>query len=278
MIIGGKMKEIKFTKMSGAGNDFIVIDNYNKKINLTARQIEAICRRRFSVGADGLIMIEKSFKNYDFYMRFFNNDGKEAEMCGNGGRCAARFAYLKKHARKKMEFLAKDGPHKAIITKKNIAKLKMIEPFNMKLKIKLKIKNKIFTGHYLNTGVPHFVIFVKNLEKLDVYNLGREIRFHKFFAPHGTNVNFAQKINDIYFIRTYERGVEAETYACGTGATASAIIINKLTNEKSPIVLKAKGGLLKVFFKKDNSGYIDVWLEGPANIIYEGKLNKEATL
>jgi len=107
MIIGGKMKEIKFTKMSGAGNDFIVIDNYNKKINLTARQIEAICRRRFSVGADGLIMIEKSFKNYDFYMRFFNNDGKEAEMCGNGGRCAARFAYLKKHARKKMEFLAK---------------------------------------------------------------------------------------------------------------------------------------------------------------------------
>ncbi|MCX7698409.1 MAG: diaminopimelate epimerase [Candidatus Goldbacteria bacterium] len=272
------MKEIKFTKMSGAGNDFIVIDNYNKKINLTASQIEKICRRRFSVGADGLIMIEKSFKNYDFYMRFFNNDGKEAEMCGNGGRCAARFAYLKKYAKKSMEFLAKDGPHKAVITGKNIVKLKMIEPYNMKLNIKLKIKNKSITGHYLNTGVPHFVIFVNNLEKFDIFNIGREIRFHKFFAPKGTNVNFIQKINNLYFIRTYERGVEAETYACGTGATAAAIIINQLKNEKSPIILKAKGGLLKIYFKKDNTGYIDVWLEGPANIIYEGKLNKEATM
>jgi diaminopimelate epimerase len=270
------MKKIKFTKMSGAANDFIVIDNFNKKIKLSARQIEAICRRRFSAGADGLIMIEKSFKNYDFYMRFFNNDGKEAEMCGNGGRCAARFAYIKKYASKKMEFLAKDGPHKALIVKNNIVKLKMIEPYNMKLNIKIKIKNKIIKGHYLNTGVPHFVIFVKDLEKLDIFNIGREIRFHKLFAPQGTNVNFIQKINDMFFIKTYERGVEAETFACGTGATASAIIVNQLTNEKSPITLKAKGGLLKVYFKKDNTGYSDVWLEGNANIIYEGILNKEA--
>ncbi len=270
------MKELKFIKMSGAGNDFIVIDNYNKKINLSAMQIEAICRRGFSVGADGLIMIEKSFKNYNFFMRFFNNDGKESEMCGNGGRCAARFAYLKKHAGKKMEFMAKDGPHKAIIIKNNIVKLKMIEPFNIKLKIKLKIKNKIIVGNYLNTGVPHFVIFVNNLENFDVFNIGKEIRFHKFFAPQGTNVDFIQKINNIYFIRTYERGVEAETYACGTGATASAIIINKLKNEKSPVLLKTKGGLLKVYFKRYNFEYVDVWLEGPANVIYEGKLNKEA--
>lgn len=272
------MKEIKFTKMSGAGNDFIVIDNYNKKTKLSKRQIEKICRRRFSVGADGLIMIEKSFKNYNFYMRFFNNNGKEAEMCGNGGRCAARFAYLKKYAGKKMEFLAKDGPHKAIIMKNNCVKLKMIEPYNLKLKIKLKIKNKVINGSYLNTGVPHFIVFVNNLEKFDIYSLGKEIRFHKFFAPQGTNVNFIQKINDVYFIRTYERGVEAETYACGTGATAAAIIINKLKNEKSPVSLKAKGGLLKVYFKKNNSEYIDVWLEGPADIIYEGELNKEAIL
>lgn len=269
------MKEIKFTKMSGAGNDFIVIDNYNKKINLSSVHIEKLCKRRFSIGADGLIMIEKSFKNYDFYMKFFNNDGKEAEMCGNGGRCAARFAFLKKYAGRKMEFLAKDGPHKAIITNNNIVKLKMIEPYNMKLNIKLKIKNKIITGNYLNTGVPHFVIFSNDLEKLDIFNIGREIRFHKFFAPQGTNVNFIQKINDIYFIRTYERGVEAETYACGTGATASAIIINKLKNENNPVSIKAKGGLLKIYFKKDNSRYTDVWLEGNANVIYEGRLCKE---
>jgi diaminopimelate epimerase len=271
------MKNIKFTKMSGNGNDFIVIDNYSGDIKLSGAQIAALCRNRFSVGADGLIMLQKGTTGNDFYMKFYNNDGREAEMCGNGGRCISRFAYMNGRAGKNMRFLAKDGTHEAQIKPNNDVKLRMIDPFDIKPDTRVKAAGKIITGFYLNTGVPHFVVMVKNINSVDVQNLGRELRFHKAFAPNGANVNFVQKTGDNTFaIRTYERGVEGETLACGTGATASGIALYLQAKAKSPVKLKAKGGMLKIYFKDDGGRITDVWLEGNARVVAEGTLNQEA--
>ncbi len=269
------MQDIYFYKMSGAGNDFIIIDSFNKNIKLNQKQIEKICRRGFAIGADGLMFIKKSTdKKYDFIMSYYNSDGKEAEMCGNGGRCISRFAYLKGYAKRKMKFLAKDGEHIAEIKSGCNVKLKMINPFDIRENIKIKTDGKVITGHFINTGVPHFVIPVKNIESVDVVKLGRQIRFHKFFAPKGTNVNFAKIENNKIILRTYERGVENETYACGTGAVATAI----LSGEKSPVFIKVSGGLLKVYFEKENDNFKNVYLEGPATFVAEGRIKKEAFL
>jgi diaminopimelate epimerase len=272
------MKELRFTKMSGNGNDFIVIDNYGGKVGLSGKEIKAICTDRFSVGADGLIMLEKSMKPYSFYMHFFNNDGGEADMCGNGGRCIARFAFLNKRAGKKMKFMAKDGGHDAEIGSNGIVKLKMIKPYDVRLEVKVKVnvKGKIVTGTYMNTGVPHFVVPVKDIERVDVQRLGRMLRFHKAFRHKGTNVNFIQKKGKAFAIRTYERGVEAETYACGTGATAAGIALYLANKAKPPVELMAKGGPLKIYFKAKGREVSDVWLEGNARVVSEGIINSEA--
>jgi diaminopimelate epimerase len=271
------MKLLKFTKMSGNGNDFIVIDNYSGKIKLSGKEIEALCTSRFSIGADGLIMLEKCRKPYDFYMRFYNNDGLEAEMCGNGGRCISRFAYLNKRAGAKMMFMAKDGEHEAGIKSNGTVKLKMILPYDLKLNVKVKAAGEKITGTYLNTGVPHFVVSVNDIEKVDVQCLGRALRFHKVFGDKGTNVNFIQKKGGIYAIRTYERGVEAETFACGTGATAAGISLYMNKKAKPPVKFMTKGGLLTIYFDACGCcGISDVWLEGNARVVSEGIVSKEA--
>jgi len=270
------MKTLKFTKMSGNGNDFIVIDNYSGKVKLSGKAIQAICTNRLSIGADGLIMLEKHKKPYAFYMRFYNNDGREADMCGNGGRCISRFAYLNKRAKSKMKFMAKDGEHRAEIRSGGIVKLKMINPFDVKLEVRVRVRGKTITGSYLNTGVPHFVVPVKDINKVDVQGLGRMLRFNKAFGRKGTNVNFIQKKGKVFAIRTYERGVEAETYACGTGATAAGIALYRNKKAKPPVKLMTKGGPLKIYFKTRGSEVSDVWLEGNARVVSEGIVNKEA--
>jgi diaminopimelate epimerase len=271
------MKNIKFTKMSGNGNDFIVLDNMKGSIKLSGDEIRALCETRFSIGADGLIMAEKGGRGRDFYMKFYNNDGREAEMCGNGGRCIARFAYLKGIAGAEMIFEAKDGLHEAKVLAGGGVKLKMIDPFGMKDNIKVKYAGKTLKGFFVNTGVPHFVTEVKDINKTDVREMGRSIRFDKAFKPAGTNVNFVQRISkSSFYIRTYERGVEDETYACGTGAAASAVAMHLINGAESPVTLKAKGGELKIYFKEDSGKISMLYLEGNARIIAEGIVCDEA--
>lgn len=270
------MKAIRFTKMSGAGNDFVVIDNTAGKIRISKKQIEALCRRGLSIGADGLMTLEKSpDKRYSFRMRYYNADGGEADMCGNGGRCIARFAYMKGRAPAKMRFIAADGEHTAEMLKGGRVKLGMITPHSMKLN--MKIADLKVNGGFLNTGVPHFAVEVKDIAKVDVRGLGRKLRFHRAFAPKGTNVNFIQKTgSNAYRIRTYERGVEDETLACGTGAVACGIILHAMGKAKSPVAMKANGGMLKIHFGKDCCSYSNVFLEGPASVVMEGTVMPEA--
>ena len=271
------MEKIKFTKMSGNGNDFIVIDNMKGSLKLSGAEIKALCENRFSIGADGLIMAEKGAKGCDFYMKFYNNDGREAEMCGNGGRCVARFAYLKGIAGPDMVFAAKDGMHEAKVLAGGAVKLKMIDPFGMKKNVAVRYAGKTFKGFFVNTGVPHFVIEVKDIFKTDVRAMGRCVRFDKIFKPAGTNVNFVQRINkSSFYIRTYERGVEDETYACGTGAAASAVAMHLTGGAASPVTLKAKGGKLKIYFKDDSGKISGLYLEGNARVIAEGIVCDEA--
>lgn len=272
-----KTDKYKFTKMSGNGNDFIVMDNFDGKIKLSAKQIEAICTPKFSLGADGLILLEKAKTGFDFYMKFYNNDGLEAEMCGNGGRCIAKFAYISGRAKEKMLFLAKDGAHEAEIKKNGDVKLKMIDPFDYKKDVKIRLGGSEYKGSFINTGVPHFVIEVKNLPAARVKYIGKEIRFHTRFAPKGTNVNFIEKTGtDIFDIRTYERGVEDETFACGTGATAAGITLYLSGKAASPVSFNTKGGLLKIYFKEENKIITDVHLEGNARVIADGFVGEDA--
>lgn len=272
-----KTNVLKFTKMSGNGNDFILMDNFDGQIKLSAKQIEALCSPKFSIGADGLILLEKSSKGHDFFMKFYNNDGKEAEMCGNGGRCIARFAFETGRAKEKMTFLAKDGVHTAEIKKNGDVKLKMINPFDYRKEVKIRLGGSEVKGAFINTGVPHFVIEVKDLAAVKVKHLGKEIRFHTSFAPKGTNVNFIEKTAaNVYDIRTYERGVEDETFACGTGATAAGITLYLGGKATSPVTFNTKGGLLKIYFKEENKVITDVHLEGNARIVASGIVGVDA--
>jgi diaminopimelate epimerase len=198
-------------------------------------------------------------------------------MCGNGGRCIARFAYLHKRAPVKMRFMAKDGEHSAEIKSSGIVKLKMIDPFDIKTDVRAKVDGKTYSGTFMNTGVPHFVVPVKNIDAVDVQNTGRALRFHRVFGPRGTNVNFVQKKGRVFAIRTYERGVEAETMACGTGATAAGIALYIGRKAAPPVNMASRGGPLKIYFKEtEHCGIMDVWLEGNARVVAEGTVNKEA--
>lgn len=270
------MKNVYFTKMSGNGNDFIVVDNMKGSIKFTAAGIRAVCTNHFSIGADGLILLEKAPAGYDFYMKFYNNDGRQAEMCGNGGRCAARFAYMSGFAGIKMKFLAGDGPHEAEIKPKSMVKLRMTEPFDIKPSVNVRASKGVITGFFANTGVPHFVTAVRNINTVDVKNLGEELRFHRAFKPAGTNVNFVGKAEGGFAIRTYERGVENETLACGTGATAAALALYSKGLAKSPVTLMAKGGKLRIYFKENCGKFTDVYLEGDARGVARGYICEEA--
>jgi len=263
-----------FTKMTGAGNDFVIIDNFKGKIKLSKDEIIKICRRKFGLDADGLLLLEKH-KDADFYMRFYNNDGSEADMCGNAARCIARYAYENGYAKDKVNFVAKDGPHYAEV-KKETVKLQMTNPKMLQLNVKFKLASRQVKGGYVNTGVPHFVMEVDGLDRYEVVKEGRLIRNHQIFRPAGTNAMFIQKkAKDRYAIRSYERGVEDETLACGTGATAAGIIMHAYGRASSPVTFDAPGGTLKISFKYKDHKYTDVFLEGPASMVAAGKISEE---
>jgi diaminopimelate epimerase len=270
--------KIPFMKMSGSGNDFILIDHREPflKEDRLKDFIRKVCRRRISVGADGLILIERSQKA-DFKWRFYNSDGSEAEMCGNGGRCAARFANLKGIAGPSLKFETLAGILSAQVDGKKV-KLEMTKPFGLKLDETIFVDGEKQVFSTINTGVPHAVLFVEDLEGVDIIPVGRAIRFHSNFAPGGTNVNFIllEKGSQLS-IRTYERGVEDETLACGTGAVAAALVAAFKGRVKSPVSIKTRGGeVLKVYFEIEAKEVKRVLFEGDVHIIYEAEMWEEA--
>lgn len=269
---------IEFWKMSGSGNDFILIDNRDGKVleNDLGRVVKRTCRRRESVGADGVIFITGS-DTYDFGWRFFNADGGEAEMCGNGGRCAARFAYLKGIAGPGMTFETRIGPISAEVNGR-IVKVLMPNPEGYQKDITLSPDVGWIHADFINTGVPHVVIGVGSLEDHPVFEQGRNIRYHPAFSPQGTNANFMKALDShIIEIRTYERGVEDETLACGTGAIASALTAAARGMVQSPVRVRTRGGEeLLIHFKTREKEFHDIWLEGNTTLVYKARLNEEA--
>jgi diaminopimelate epimerase len=272
------MNPIPFTKMSGTGNDFIIIDNRARVVaddGLTDF-IRKVCRRKMSVGADGLILIESS-DQADFRWRFFNSDGSLAEMCGNGARCAARFAFLNGIAGERLSFETEAGIINGQVSDSG-AKVKIPDPADFRLDYSVDLKSGPLTVSSVNTGVPHVVVMTDSVEEVDVFELGREIRNHDAFAPAGTNVNFIcpQRPGQLD-IRTYERGVEDETLACGTGSIASALVAACKLNWPSPISLKTRSReSLTIHFSENSQVFTDVYLEGDARLIYSAELGEDA--
>ena len=272
---------IPITKMSGAGNDFIIIDHRSLFIPvlLHPQFAQMVCRRRFSVGADGLILIENA-EATDFAWRFYNNDGSIAEMCGNGARCAARYAYQHGIAGQTMNFSTVAGVIEAeILGEQEHVSVRMTEPFGFQNSTLISLGGQEREIFSINTGVPHAVLFV-DTDDIPLKQWGRTVRFHEDFEPAGTNVNFIRVLEDgNLHVRTYERGVEDETMACGTGVVASAIIAAMQGLAESPVEVITSGGeSLMVQFESDGNKVINVYLQGAARIIYEGQLTAEALL
>jgi len=272
----GMREEIRFVKASGAGNDFVLIDNTSG--SLAADQpflASVLCRRHTGIGADGLIVLENSRKA-DFAMKYYNADGSYGGMCGNGGRCAALFAAENGLARSRLSFEALDFVYRAEVTGGSV-KLAMKNPGPITTR-KLHIRSDDFDLTCVDTGSPHAVVFEEDLERADVAGIGKEIREHESFKPHGTNVNFVQKgVSAEIPYRTYERGVEAETLACGTGAVAIAIASHFCHATSSPVMLRTRSNEnLTVSFQTDGASYTDVILEGPAIILFEGRFLYES--
>ncbi len=260
---------IRFSKMEGAGNDFIVIDNREKIFPVPEHSLAAeMCVRKKSIGADGVILLQSSEKA-DFKMRIFNPDGGEAEMCGNGARCIAKFACDNKIAGRKMKIETMAGMLSASV-EGDMIKVKMGDPFDLKTDVYVSFPDKQVKLDFINTGVPHAVLFVEKIGQVDVEGLGRKIRNAAEFRPSGTNVNFVEISPDnLVKVRTYERGVEAETLACGTGVVASAIISHRQKNVKAPVkvITKSEDSII-VDFKFGDGSYKNVYMTGPAKLIY----------
>lgn len=274
------MKKITFTKMVASGNDFVLVrlKAENQFLRALARKV---CDRKFGIGADGLLALEKS-KRARLKMRIFNADGSEAKMCGNGARCVALLA-----GKKKISIETKAGIIASVVHNNNV-KIKLTKPKGIKLDIPLRFKKRNMRMSFINTGVPHVVIFTQGLDKFDIIGLARFIRYHKRFAPFGTNVNFVEVLDkDAIKVRTYERGVEDETLACGTGSVASSLIFALKTHaarhnalsgvrqsfveDAGKIYVHTKGGeVLKVYFERNKKGFRNVWLEGRARIVCKG--------
>ena len=269
------MKTIKFTKTVATSNDFIVIDSRRPVVGSRLPAFaKMICDRKHSVGADGLIILERSRKA-DFRMRIFNPDGSEAEMCGNGSRCIALFAATKHIAPKQMTIETAAGILNATVAK-DIVKVKLTDPKDIRWDFCLTINRCPYRVSFMNTGVPHIVYFVDDLDKVDVKKLGSEIRYHSRFSPEGANADFVKILGrDRIKIRTYERGVEDETLACGTGAVASALISAKANKMPSPMVVETQGGeKLKVYFELTKGTFRDVYLEGKASLVFDGTISR----
>lgn len=257
--------KIAFFKYQGTGNDFVILENRDNKYDgITPSQVKHICNRRFGVGADGLMLLNKH-PELDFEMKYFNADGNESSMCGNGGRCLVQFAKDQGMFKSTYRFMAVDGKHEADIDMQN------------KVRLKMKDVDKVdYHNSYaiLNTGSPHFVKFAEDVENIDVAETGHDIRYSKSFAAEGINVNFVETTNeDGIFVRTYERGVEDETLSCGTGVTASALM--NAHNEKgfNRVEVRTPGGHLSVEFNKiDDEHFDNIWLCGPAEFVYKGEI------
>jgi diaminopimelate epimerase len=272
------LEEIEFWKMNGSGNDFLLIDNRSGRVKeeQMATLATRACRRRESVGADGAIFVVPSDR-FDFRWRFFNADGSEAEMCGNGGRCVARFALLMGIAGPKMTFETIAGPVSAEVNGR-VVKVHMPDPHGLKTDIALDRQQGWISVDFVNTGVPHTVVHVSDLSPHPVIEQGRVIRYHPLFAPAGTNADFISiKEKNLIEVRTYERGVEDETLACGTGAMASALVAAARGKVKSPVAVKTRGGdVLTIHFRGERDAFHDLWLEGSTSIVCRAKLHEEA--
>lgn len=268
---------LSFWKMNGAGNDFVVLDNRELKLDLNPETVARLCQRQRGVGADGLLAVEPAQNGADYRMRYYNADGGEAEMCGNGARCFARFVNLLEGNRlSATTFETMAGVIEAEFQGDQV-RIQLSTPHSLRLNDVLDLAGESHTVHSVNTGVPHAVVFVDDLDAVDIRRLGAATRYHEHFAPKGTNANFVREIAPGHiWIRTYERGVEDETLACGTGMVACALIHHELTGAPSPIrVLVAGGDTLEVGFTKTEEGlYSDVTLLGPAEFTFAGNLER----
>lgn len=253
---------IPFIKYHGTGNDFVIIDNRALELSLTQGQIAQLCDRKFGIGADGLILLETQEEIAK--MVYYNSDGAPSSMCGNGGRCFVDFAQNLNVLRDEGEFLAVDGMH-PFKMQNHLVSLKMGDVSEIET-----IEDAVF----MNTGSPHYIKWVDNVQEMDIVTSAHKIRFNKRFADEGTNVNFVEQINGVTHIRTYERGVEDETLSCGTGATACAIAMHYMQKtEDHGLTIHVLGGKLHVSFTpKANSSYTDVWLTGPTTRVFEGTI------
>lgn len=266
---------LSFWKMNGAGNDFVMLDNRGLSLNLDQDTIARLCDRHRGIGADGLLAVEPAQGTGDFRMRYYNADGGEAEMCGNGARCFARYVNkLHEDKLSGVSFETQAGIISAEFEGEQV-RINMSTPHNLKLHQELVVDGMPQIVHSVNTGVPHAVVLVEDLDHTDVRRLGAALRYHEAFAPKGTNANFVQVIEPGYIrIRTYERGVEDETLACGTGMVACALIHHELIGVEAPVSVLVKGGdTLRVGFEKVDSVYQNVTLHGPADFVFSGSVN-----
>lgn len=253
-----------FYKYQGTGNDFIVIDDRNEQFNLSKEEIAHLCQRRFGIGADGLMLLQQA-SGYDFKMVYYNSDGTLGTMCGNGGRCLVRFAADLHIIQEKASFMAVDGPHTAFVDGEKIS-LKMSD---------VQAIDQHGDDFFTNTGSPHFVRFTKQLQFFDVKNTGAAIRYSEAYQPiQGTNANFVEKLDSqSIFVRTYERGVEDETYSCGTGVTAAALVSHVYQGINSPVQIRTLGGELSVSFQGNlPDGFTEIYLTGPAIRAFQGEI------
>jgi diaminopimelate epimerase len=257
--------QLHFYKYQGTGNDFVILDNRKGLYsNLTTEQIHGLCDRRYGIGADGLMLLNKK-DGYDFEMKYFNADGRESSMCGNGGRCLVKFAYHIGIHKNTYNFHAVDGDHEAEIDLDGTVSLKMRDVDEV----------RTVNGDFiLNTGSPHYIKMVNGLDKVDVFKNGRSIRNSELFKKDGINVNFVEQLTDDEIaVRTYERGVEDETFSCGTGVTAAALACYHNETGFNDVVVNTKGGKLNVEYDRvDGDQYINIWLSGPAEKVFEGDM------
>ncbi|MEI6947713.1 diaminopimelate epimerase [Paraflavisolibacter sp. H34] len=255
--------QAKFYKYQGTGNDFVILDNRTGQYSgLTSEQVYSLCHRRFGIGADGLMLLNTR-PGYDFEMKYYNSDGREGSMCGNGGRCLVKFAFDMGIIRTTYKFIASDGDHEASVNIDGTVALKMNDVATIQYN---------HGSYVLNTGSPHYVALSNDVMHVNVKQKGREIRYSKEFEKEGINVNFVEQLNDAdrIIVRTYERGVEDETFSCGTGVTAAALVCYHNDNGFNRVEVQTLGGRLSVEYDKIGDAYENIWLNGPAQRVFEG--------
>ncbi len=259
---------LKFSKYHGNGNDFIIIDN---RKNIFPEQdhsfIRKLCDRNFGIGADGLMLLEEQ-SGYDFRMVYYNSDGREGSMCGNGGRCLVKFAKTLGIIIDSAIFAGIDGIHEAVIDKSGIIRLKMQDVYKTE---------RDDNAYIIDTGSPHYVIFTDDIDAVNVVEKGRHIRYGEQYKQKGINVNFVERTGESIRIRTYERGVENETLSCGTGSVAAALAhVCDNNSREGSVTIETRGGPLEVSYKRDKSSFSEIWLTGPATHVFDGKINRKA--